>query len=115
MNPLCLGLFQSRLNIQDIVMSAPAAAAAKSAEPEAKAEEPVAAKTSFKLTLTAFDPAAKAKLIKEIKGIVPGLNLIEAKKYVESLPKVIKEEGSKEECEKLKAVLEGCGGKVSLE
>ena len=41
-------------------------------------EAPKAAeKTEFKLTLQKFDPAAKAKIIREIKLILPQLNLVE--------------------------------------
>jgi len=41
--------------------------------------------------------------------------LLEAKKFVESLPKVVKENLPKEEADKLKKVLEDLGAKVTLE
>ena len=39
----------------------------------------------------------------------------QAKKFVESLPQVIKSDVSKEEAEKLKSILETVGGTVELE
>lgn len=62
-----------------------AAPAANSASPASSAgaaaqEAPKAAeKTEFKLTLQKFDPAAKAKIIREIKLILPQLNLVEVR------------------------------------
>lgn len=44
-----------------------------------------------------------------------GLSLVEAKKFVESAPKVLKENVPKEDAEKIKGVLEGLGAKVTLE
>lgn len=60
--------------------SAPATSATSNAgNTSAVAQEaPKAAeKTEFKLTLQKFDPAAKAKIIREIKLILPQLNLVE--------------------------------------
>ena len=62
-----------------------------------------------------FDAASKAKVIKEIKALLPGANLVEAKKFVESAPKVVKEGVSKEEAEKIKKVLEAVGATVTLD
>lgn len=90
-------------------ISAPAAAA-----PQAKpaAEE---VKTEFSVTLVKYDAASKAKVIREIKAILPNLNLVEAKAFVEGAPKLIKERVKKEEAEKLKATLEALGATISLE
>lgn len=44
-----------------------------------------------------------------------GSNLIEAKKFVESAPKVIKDNVPKEEAEKIKKTLEALGATVVLE
>jgi large subunit ribosomal protein L7/L12 len=41
--------------------------------------------------------------------------LLQAKKFVESLPKVLKENLSKEDADKLKAVFEGIGAVVKLD
>ena len=73
------------------------------------------------------------KVIREIKNILPNLNLvqvcgplvksisdrltafIQAKKFVEEAPKVLKEGVSKEEAQKLKELLEPLGAKVDIE
>ncbi|TEB35550.1 60S ribosomal protein L7/L12 [Coprinellus micaceus] len=107
---------KSRLNIQEIAMpaasAAPAAAAPASDEP---AEEKPKEKTVFNVKLESFDATAKPKVIREVKALVPNLTLIDAKKFVESLPKVLKENLSKEDAEKLKKTFEAIGGVIKLE
>lgn len=105
--------FEIVLNISDVVMAAPTGAAPAAAA-EAVVEEKQAEQTQFKVTLEKFDTASKAKVIKEIKQMLPGANLVEAKKFVEGAPKVIKEAATKEEAEKMKKVLEAIGATVSL-
>lgn len=105
------------------VSAAPATATGASASPgtaSAPVEEKKEEKTQFTLKLTGFNAASKAKLIKEIKGILPGANLVEAKKFVEGCTgdkagSVVKEDVSKEEAEKMKKLLESVGGTVVLE
>ncbi|KZO92146.1 ClpS-like protein [Calocera viscosa TUFC12733] len=108
---------KTRLNIQEIAMPAaaagPAAPAAAAAEPEE--EEKPKEKTMFTVKLEKFEAASKAKVIKEIKAIVPNMNLVEAKKFVESAPKVIKENVPKEEAEKLMKTFTDLGATVVLE
>lgn len=90
--------------------AAPAAAAAEEAD-----EAPVVAeKTLFTLKLTAFDPAAKPKVIKEVKALL-GLSLVDSKKFVESAPKVMKESVPKEDAEKIVATMKALGATVVLE
>uniref|UniRef100_A0A0K3CKB0 BY PROTMAP: gi/472583160/gb/EMS20814.1/ 60S ribosomal protein l7 l12 [Rhodosporidium toruloides NP11] gi/647397383/emb/CDR40359.1/ RHTO0S05e02256g1_1 [Rhodosporidium toruloides] n=1 Tax=Rhodotorula toruloides TaxID=5286 RepID=A0A0K3CKB0_RHOTO len=72
-------------------------------------------KTVFNVQLTKIDAAQKAKAIREVKAIMPGMNLVEAKKFVESLPKTLKEGANKEEAEKLQALFKGIGAEVALE
>ncbi|KAF8302077.1 ClpS-like protein [Clavulina sp. PMI_390] len=110
-------LLKSRLNIQEIAMptgpAAPVAAApVEDAAPveEAKPKE----KTVFNVTLEKFDAAAKPKIIKEIKNLIPNMNLMEAKKFVESVPKVLKENIPKEDAEKLQKTLEALGATITL-
>jgi len=109
-------LLKSRLNIQEVALAAPSAAPAAAAP---AADEPAAGKvqekTVFNVKLESFDAAAKPKIIKEVKALVPNLTLIEAKKFVESVPKVLKENLSKEDAEKLQKVFENLGGVVKLE
>ncbi|KAF9304366.1 hypothetical protein BGZ74_001728 [Mortierella antarctica] len=112
-----VSLLKTRLNIQEIAMpvggAAPAGQAAAAAAPVE--EEKVAEKTEFSVKLEKFDAAAKAKLIREIKNIIPGINLVEAKKFVEGAPKVVKEGLNKADAEKLKKTLEDLGATVSLD
>uniref|UniRef100_A0AAZ3Q7N9 Large ribosomal subunit protein bL12 C-terminal domain-containing protein n=1 Tax=Oncorhynchus tshawytscha TaxID=74940 RepID=A0AAZ3Q7N9_ONCTS len=72
-------------------------------------------KTHFTVKLTELKAAEKVKLIKEVKNSIQGLNLVQAKKLVESLPQEIRANVSKEEAEKLKTALETAGGTVVLE
>jgi len=107
---------KTRLNIQEI--SAPVAAAPTAAPvqaEEAPVEEKPKEKTIFSVKLESFEATAKPKIIREVKALIPNLNLIDAKKFVESVPKTLKENLPKEEAEKLKATLEGLGAKVTLE
>jgi len=112
-------LLKKTLNIQDVGMmpmgavAAPAAAGAQAAD---ELEAPVKKeKTHFTVKLTELNSAEKVKLIKEVKNCIQGLNLVQAKKLVESLPQEIRANVAKEEAEKLKAALEAAGGTVVLE
>ena len=80
----------------------------------AAAEKP-AEKVEFTLKLDKFDATAKAKVIREMKNILPGATLVDAKKFVESAPKVIREHVPKEEAEKIKKALEAVGAVVLME
>ncbi|XP_027523330.1 39S ribosomal protein L12, mitochondrial [Corapipo altera] len=112
-------LLKETLKIPDVgVMPAAAAASALPAQAAPQEEEEVPLKkekTHFTVRLTELKPADKVKLIKEVKNFVPGVNLVQAKKLVESLPQEIKANTSKEEAEKIKAALEAAGGTVVLE
>jgi len=93
--------------------AAPAAAAAPAEE--AAVEEKPKEKTIFNVMLESFEAGAKPKIIREVKALVPNLTLIDAKKFVESLPKVLKENQSKEDADKMKATFEALGAVVKLE
>ncbi|XP_075436115.1 large ribosomal subunit protein bL12m [Ascaphus truei] len=115
-------LLRKTLKIQDVgmmPMGAVMPGAAGSALPAQAAEEedaPVKTeKSHFTVKLTEFNAAEKVKLIKEVKNCVQGLNLVQAKKLVESLPQEIRTSVSKDEAEKMKVALEAAGGKVVLE
>ncbi|XP_058708394.1 large ribosomal subunit protein bL12m [Poecile atricapillus] len=113
-------LLKETLKIPDVgVMPAAAAAAvlpAQAAPQEEEEEVPLKKeKTHFTVRLTELKATDKVKLIKEVKNFVPGVNLVQAKKLVESLPQEIKANASKEEAEKIKAALEAAGGTVVLE
>lgn len=108
---------KSQLDIPDMafpvggVAAAAPAAAAESAEDAAPAAQE---KTIFNVKLESFDAKTKAKIIKEVKGML-GLSLVDSKKFVEGAPKVLKENVAKEDAEKIKKTLEDLGAKVSLE
>lgn len=95
--------------------SAAPAAAAPVAAAEAVEEEKPKEKTIFNLSLESFDAGVKPKIIREVKALVPNLTLMDAKKFVESVPKVLKENMSKEDAEKLKATFEALGAVVKMD
>jgi large subunit ribosomal protein L7/L12 len=136
--------------------AAPAAGAGAAAAPVEEVAAPKE-KTVFNVNLTKIDAAQKAKAIREVKALMPSMNLVEvslrapermgraekmqedvrrglrrcreteaddfepftmllqAKKFVESLPKVLKENATKEESEKLQALFKGIGAEVTLD
>ncbi|NXI76597.1 DIC protein, partial [Rhipidura dahli] len=110
---------QETLKIPDVgVMPAAAAASVLPAQAAPQEEEVVPIKkekTHFTVRLTELKATDKVKLIKEVKNFVPGVNLVQAKKLVESLPQEIKANASKEEAEKIKAALEAAGGTTQQE
>ena len=59
--------------------AAPAAAAPAAAAEDAPAEEKPKEKTVFNVKLESFDTAAKPKIIREVKAMVPNLTLIEVR------------------------------------
>ena len=81
----------------------------------APAQAPVEATESATATvmLTGFADGKKIPIIKAVRPMLD-LGLLEAKNFVEDLPKAIKENIEKEEAEKLKKVLEEAGGTVDL-
>jgi large subunit ribosomal protein L7/L12 len=88
---------------------AAAVPAADGADPlEAAAEE----KNEFDVILTSFGEK-KINVIKEIRGIT-GLGLKEAKEFVESCPKPVKEGIPKEEAEEVQRKLEEAGASVQI-
>lgn len=114
---------KTQLNIPDISFPAAgavggsgssAAGAAKGEEGAAQEEEKPEEKTIFSIKLESFDPKSKPKIIKEVKNLL-SLSLVEAKKFVEAAPKLLKENVAKEDADKIKSTLEGLGAKVSLE
>jgi large subunit ribosomal protein L7/L12 len=70
-------------------------------------------KTEFDVILTEAG-ANKIGVIKEVRGVVPGLGLAEAKKLVESAPQTLKEGVKKEEAEEIKKKMEAAGAKVTI-
>ena len=95
---------EEEFGVSAAAMAAPAAGGAAPA-----AEE----KTGFDVVLAGFDAAAKIKVIKAVREIA-GLGLAEAKAFVESAPKALKEGVSKEDAENFKKQLEEAGAKVEI-
>lgn len=78
-------------------------------------EAAAAAEEQTEFTVVLVDAGAKKiDVIKEVRAIVSGLGLKEAKDLVEGAPQNVKEGVSKEEAEKFKKQLEGVGAKVEL-
>ena len=89
--------------------AAPVAVAAGPAAAAAPAEE----QTEFDVILVDAG-SEKIKVIKAVREVVSGLGLKEAKDFVESVPKALKEGVSKEEAEKVKAAFAEVGAKVEI-
>lgn len=108
-------LLKSSLNIKDIAMAAPVlGSAAAQAPAEEEEEEKAPEKDEFAIKLVGFNAADKIKLIKALKVLKPSLNLVQAKKLVETTPQVIIDDASKEDSENIKKTLEEAGGKVEI-
>jgi len=91
-----------------MAVAAPVAGGAAAGGDAGAAEE----KDSFDVILAAVGDK-KINVIKEIRGIT-SLGLKEAKELVESAPKAVKEGTTKEEADKIKAVLEAAGATVEI-
>lgn len=89
--------------------AAPVAVAAAAGGGDAAAAEE---QTEFTVMLTSIGEK-KINVIKEVRAIT-GLGLKEAKELVESAPKEVKADVSKEEAEELKGKLEAAGAGVEL-
>jgi large subunit ribosomal protein L7/L12 len=87
-----------------MMMAAPGAGAGAAA--------PAAEKTEFDVILAEAGPE-KIKVIKAVRELT-SLGLTEAKTFVESAPKAVKEGVSKDEAESVKKKLEEAGAKVEI-
>ncbi|XP_068632043.1 uncharacterized protein mRpL12 [Battus philenor] len=109
-------VLKKRLNLPDapaMPMGGFAMAAPASQEEEEVA--PKAVKSSFTVKMIKFDDKQKVALIKEVKSLLEGFNLVQAKKFVESVPTVVKADISKDEAEKLKEALSKVGAVIEIE
>jgi large subunit ribosomal protein L7/L12 len=86
-----------------------AAAGGAAAGGAAPAEE----KTTFEVVLK-DSGTNKIGVIKEVRTVVPGLGLADAKALVEGAPKTIKEGATKDEAAEIKKKLEAAGAKVEV-
>lgn len=79
---------------------------------QAEAEAPSEEKTEFDAVLTVVGDK-KIQVIKVVRALT-GLGLKEAKEFVESVPKAVKEAVSREEAEDVKKQLEEVGASVEI-
>jgi large subunit ribosomal protein L7/L12 len=91
------------------VAAGPGAAGAGGGAAAPAAEE----KTTFDVILKETG-GNKIAVIKEVRAVVPGLGLAEAKSLVESAPKPVKEGVTKAEAEEMKKKIEAAGAKVEI-
>lgn len=112
------GLLKKTLNLPDAPAMSPFGVGYAPAVPTTDDDEeavPKKAQTVFKVKLMKFDEKQKVPLIKEIKALLEGMNLVQAKKFVESAPTIVKEDISKDEAEKLKESLQKVGAVIEIE
>src|ERR1700761_1760382 len=95
------------------VSAAAPVAVAAAAPAGGGAAAPAAEKTEFDVILV-DGGANKINAIKEVRAVVPGLGLAEAKKLVESAPQPLKQGATKAEAEEIKKKMEAAGAKVEI-
>ncbi|MET0626854.1 MAG: 50S ribosomal protein L7/L12 [Acidimicrobiia bacterium] len=105
-----LKAFEEEFGVTAAAPAAVAAAAPAGGGGDAAAAEE---KDEFDVVLVAAGDK-KIQVIKEVRAIVSGLGLKEAKDLVDSAPKAVLEKATKEDAEKAKAQLEGAGATVEL-
>ncbi|CAF0823829.1 unnamed protein product [Didymodactylos carnosus] len=111
-------LLKKTLKIQDVAIMASGTAAA--ASPIAKKEEEEeearpSAQSVFKVRLIKYDDTKKVPVIKQVKDVVENINLVQAKKMVEAVPQVLRDNLSKADAETIKAKIEAVGGICVIE
>ncbi|XP_049775092.1 39S ribosomal protein L12, mitochondrial [Schistocerca cancellata] len=108
---------KKRLNLPDAPLMPVGAVGAFPGASQAEDDESMAAKTvktSFTVKLLQFDEKQKVALIKEVKNLLEGMNLVQAKKFVESAPVVVKADIGKDEADKLKEALSKVGATCEI-
>ena len=104
-----LKAFEEEFGVTAAAPVAVAAAAPAGGGGEAAVEE----QDEFDVVLVAAGDK-KIQVIKEVRSIVSGLGLKEAKDLVDGAPKPVIEKASKEDAEKAKAKLEESGAQVEM-
>ena len=94
-------------------VSAAAPVAVAAAAPGGPAAPAAEEKTSFTVVLVSTGEN-KIGVIKEIRALVPGLGLAEAKALSEGAPKTVMQDATKEQAAEAKAKLEAAGAKVEI-
>ena len=71
--------------------------------------------TTATVMLNGYEPAdKKISVLKKVREYFEGMGLLEAKNFVENLPRPVKEDIEREEAEEVKKALEEAGGIVEL-
>ena len=96
-----------------VTAAAPVAVAAVAGAGGGEAAAAVEEKDEFDVILLAAGDK-KIQVIKEVRAIVSGLGLKEAKDLVDSAPKPVLEKASKEDAEKARAQLAEAGAQVEV-
>jgi len=91
------------------IAAAPVAVAPAAGAAAAPAEE----KTTFTVVLKA-DGGKKIQVLKAVRELIPDLNLLDAKKLVESLPKELMKDIKKEAADEAKKKLTDAGAEVEI-
>lgn len=109
-------LLKKTLNLPDapMVSYAGGPVAAAPVEDEEEEQKPKVVQSSFKVKLISFAEPKKIALIKELKLKLEDMNLVQAKKFIESAPAYVKEDISREEAEQLKEALEAQGAVIEI-
>ena len=71
-------------------------------------------KATATVILTGYPPDKKIRVLKKVREYFEGMGLLEAKNFIEDLPKTVKDDIDKEEAENVKKDLEEAGGIVEL-
>ncbi len=105
-------LIKSMEEVFGVTAAAPVAVVPGGAAGGAAAAEE---QTEFTVTLKGLtDPGKKIGVIKEVRNVIAGLGLKEAKELVEGAPKVLKENVSKEEAQKIKEAMTAAGAEITI-
>ncbi|XP_033222172.1 39S ribosomal protein L12, mitochondrial [Belonocnema kinseyi] len=107
-------VLKKRLNLPDAPIMPVGGFAAAPKQEDDEPEAPKAVQSAFTVKLVKFEDSKKVALIKEIKNLLPGTNLVQAKKFVESVPVVVKADLPKDEAENLKEALIKVGGVIEI-
>ncbi|XP_066250397.1 large ribosomal subunit protein bL12 [Euwallacea similis] len=107
-------VLKKRLNLPDAPVFPAGGFTAAPPEEDQEAAAPAKVQTAFTVKLMKFDDKQKVALIKEMKTLMEGMNLVQAKKFVESAPAVVKADVPKDEADKLKETIEKVGGVIEI-
>lgn len=107
-------LLKKTLNLPDAPMVAYGGGSVAAPVEEEEVTGPAVVQTSFKVKLVSFDDSKKIALIKELKNQCEDMNLVSAKRFVDSVPAFVKDEYSKDDAHALKEALEKVGAVVEV-